>query len=81
MNPNLYELSIAIVWYIFKCPEITSYCNKGFCLNVKSETATTETGRIREVYSILPEGVAYYQSFLVSYVKQIESVNHLLNIV
>ena len=48
---------------------------------VKSETATTETGRIREVYSILPEGVAYYQSFLVSYVKQIESVNHLLNIV
>lgn len=48
---------------------------------VKSETATTETGRIREVYSILPEGIAYYQSFLVSYVKQIESVNHLLNIV
>ena len=48
---------------------------------VKSETATTETGRQREVYSILPEGVAYYQSFLVSYVKQIESVNHLLNIV
>lgn len=47
---------------------------------VKSETATTETGRIREVYSILPEGIAYYQSFLVSYVKQIESVNHLLNI-
>ena len=48
---------------------------------VKSETATTETGRIREVYSILPEGVAYYQSSLVSYVRQIESVNHLLNIV
>ena len=48
---------------------------------VKSETATTETGRQREVYSILPEGVAYYQSSLVSYVRQIESVNHLLNIV
>lgn len=48
---------------------------------VKSKTATTETGRSREVYSILPEGVAYYQSFLASYVKQIESVNHLLNIV
>jgi hypothetical protein len=57
MNPNIYELSIAIVWYIFKCPEITSYCNKGFCLNeiFYEETYYIVHKRLKEIDDMLPE--------------------------
>lgn len=45
---------------------------------VQSETVTTETGRQREIYSILPEGEAYYKSFLNDYNRHIKSVNQVL---
>ena len=47
---------------------------------VQSETVTTETGRQREIYSILPEGEAYYKSFLSDYMNHVESVNQVLSV-
>ena len=47
---------------------------------VQSETVTTETGRQREIYSILPEGEAYYKSFLNDYNRHIKSVNQVLSV-
>ena len=48
---------------------------------VKSETVTTEIGRQREIYSILPEGKTYYESFLNEYLKHIEFVNQVLSVI
>lgn len=47
---------------------------------VQSETVTTETGRQREIYSILPKGEAYYKNFLEEYNKHIVSVNQVLSV-
>ena len=48
---------------------------------VQRETVTTETGRQREIYTILPEGVAYYKSFLSDYnMNHVESVNQVLSV-
>lgn len=51
-------------------------CEKGY---VKSEKNITENGRTREIYSILPEGKKYYESFLAEYQNHISGVNSVLS--
>lgn len=52
-------------------------CKKNY---VKQETINLDGGSTRDVYSLLPEGVAYYKSFLEDYNRHVESVNQVLSV-
>lgn len=51
-------------------------CEKKY---VKSETITLESGSHRDIYTLLPEGKAYYEKLLTDYNKHIKSVNQILS--
>ncbi len=51
-------------------------CQKNY---VKQDRIKTESGE-RDIYTILPEGEAYYKSFLEDYNKHVESVNQVLSV-
>lgn len=46
---------------------------------VKSENTVTESGRTREIFSILPEGIKYYEKILADYQAHISGVDSVLN--